>query len=241
MIETHCLVKNFGKVTALDRVSENLNDKETISLIGPNASGKTTFIKTLLGLVIPDEGKITINGINIRNNSSYRNTIGYMPQHNRFPENIRVAQLFDMIRDIRKIGENEDHYLIDVFAIDKIKDKIIRTLSGGTRQKVSACLAFMFNPSIIILDEPTAGLDPLSAEYLKEKIRAEKEKGKLILVTSHILSDLDEITTRVMYMQDGAVLFHKTIEQLRADTGEVKLAKAIAQVMKTNPDFTYSC
>lgn len=241
MIETHCLVKKFGKVTALDRVSEVLHDRETISLIGPNASGKTTFIKSLLGLVIPDSGKTIIDGVNIRNNSMYRNSIGYMPQHNRFPENIRVAQLLDMIRDIRNIRDNEDHDLIDVFAINQIKDKVVRTLSGGTRQKVSACLAFMFNPAIIILDEPTAGLDPLSAEYLKEKIRTEKENGKLILITSHILSDLDEITTRVMYMQDGAVLFHKTIEQLREDTGELKLAKAIAHVMKTNPAFTYTC
>ena len=105
------------------------------------------------------------------------------------------------------------------------------TLSGGTRQKVSATLAFMFNPDVLILDEPTAGLDPVSSEILKEKIIREKEKGKLVLVTSHILSELDDLVTHVIFMQDGKLKFHKSIEALRNETGEVKLSKAIASIM----------
>jgi len=108
----------------------------------------------------------------------------------------------------------------------------MRTLSGGTRQKVSAAIAFLFNPPVLILDEPTAGLDPLSSEMLKEKILREKKKGKLILITSHILSDLDELTTHVMYLQEGKMQFLKNIETLREDTGEIKLGKAIARIMK---------
>lgn len=110
----------------------------------------------------------------------------------------------------------------------------MRTLSGGTRQKVSAALAFLFSPSVLILDEPTAGLDPLASEMLKEKILKEKEKGKLILITSHILSDLDDLVTQIIYMQDGKLLFHKNIEDLKAETGEAKLGKAIASVMIKN-------
>ena len=90
----------------------------------------------------------------------------------------------------------------------------MRTLSGGTTQKVSASLAFLFNPDVLILDEPTAGLDPLASEILKEKIIAEKQKGKLVLITSHILSELDDLVTHVIYMQDGNLLFHKSIEPL---------------------------
>ncbi len=111
-------------------------------------------------------------------------------------------------------------------------DKRMRTLSGGTRQKVSAALAFLFNPDVLILDEPTAGLDPVSSECLKTKIHSAKEKGKLIIITSHILSELDELITEVMYMQDGRINFHKTFEDLRGDTGEQKLTKAIAQIMQ---------
>ncbi|MCX6312112.1 MAG: ABC transporter ATP-binding protein [Bacteroidetes bacterium] len=235
MIEVENLTKKFGKLVALNNVSLSLKNGQSISLIGPNGSGKTTFIKSLLGLVVADKGTIVFDGTNIVGNSDYRSKIGYMPQIGRFPENIRIEQLFDMIRDIRKShGLKEDHELIETYGLDKMKDKTMRTLSGGTRQKVSACLAFLFNPPVIILDEPTAGLDPLSAEQLKEKILAEKNKGKLILITSHILSDLDEITSEVIYMQDGDLLFHKSIDELRNDTGEEKLARAIASVMKKN-------
>ena len=95
-----------------------------------------------------------------------------------------------------------------------------------------AALAFYFNPGILILDEPTAGLDPLSCEILKEKILQEKKGNKLVLITSHILSDLDELTTHVMYLQEGKMIFFKDIESLRQETGQDKLGKAIARVMK---------
>jgi Cu-processing system ATP-binding protein len=109
----------------------------------------------------------------------------------------------------------------------------MRTLSGGTRQKVSASLAFLFNADVLILDEPTAGLDPLASEILKDKIIREKQKGKLVLITSHILSDLDDIITEIIYLEEGKLRFHKSFAQLQQDTGETKLSKAIAQVMKT--------
>jgi Cu-processing system ATP-binding protein len=240
MIEVKNLTKKFGKLVALNDVTLSLQNGQSISLIGPNGSGKTTFIKSLLGLVVANKGTILFNGKNIIGNGDYRNQIGYMPQIGRFPENIRIDQLFDMVRDIRKShGLKEDHELIETYGLDKMKNKTMRTLSGGTRQKVSACLAFLFNPPVIILDEPTAGLDPLSAEQLKDKIREEKNKGKLILLTSHILSDLDDITSEVIYMQDGNCLFHKPIDQLRIDTGEEKLARAIASIMKKNAALTH--
>ena len=138
-----------------------------------------------------------------------------------------------MLKDIRKSKPQQiDEDLINAFKLPELMHKRMSTLSGGTRQKVSASLAFLFNPDVLILDEPTAGLDPLSAEILKEKIIAEKKKGKLILITSHVLSDLDEMITEIMYMQDGSLLFHKSFEALRSDTGEQKLSKAIARVMQ---------
>jgi len=139
------------------------------------------------------------------------------------------------MKDIRnKKDEQLDKDLINQFGLDKLLDKRMRTLSGGTRQKVSAALAFLFNPDVLILDEPTAGLDPLASEILKEKIIKQKQQGKLVLITSHILSDLDDLVTQIIYMQDGNLVFHKSIENLREDTGEHKLAKAIANLMMKN-------
>jgi Cu-processing system ATP-binding protein len=138
-----------------------------------------------------------------------------------------------MMKDIRKQSFNQiDEELIQEFGLHEIMNKKMRTLSGGTRQKVSASLAFLFNPDVLILDEPTAGLDPVASEILKQKILQEKEKGKLVLITSHVLSELDELVSEVIYMQDGKLQFHKTIGQIQEDTGEQKLAKAIAQIIK---------
>ena len=234
MIIATNVTKKFSKLTALDNVSAICNKGQTISLIGPNGSGKTTFIKCLLGMVVPDSGFITFNEKNISHNWQYRAAIGYMPQIGRYPENMTIAQVFDMMKDIRKLSVQPDEELIHLFKLDGILNKRMGTLSGGTRQKVSASLAFLFNPDVLILDEPTAGLDPLSTEILKDKIRKEKQKGKLVLITSHILSDLDDIVTEVIYMQEGKLRFHKSLEQLKEDTGEMKLSRAIAHIMKSS-------
>jgi Cu-processing system ATP-binding protein len=233
MIIASNVSKQFGKLKALDNVSATCIRGECIALIGPNGSGKTTLIKSILGMVVPNSGFITFNGKNILHDWLYREHIGYMPQTGKYPENMTILQVISMMKDIRqKIGaENLDEELLKSFGLDELLNKRMRTLSGGTRQKVSATLAFLFKPDVLILDEPTAGLDPVASELLKEKIIKEKQKGKLILITSHILSDLDDLITQVIYMQDGRLIFHKSLADLRADTGEARLSKAIASIM----------
>ena len=225
--------KVFGKLKALDNVSVTCTKGECIALIGPNGSGKTTLIKSILGMVVPNSGFITFNGKNIKHDWGYRNAIGYMPQIGRYPDNMTIGQIFSMIKDIRKkyTKNGFDEELVYQFQLDQMMGKRMRTLSGGTRQKVSSSLAFLFAPEVLILDEPTAGLDPIATEQLKEKIVREKKKGKLILITSHVLSELDDLVTQVIYMQEGKLLFHQNIEALRKETGEEKLNKAIAQIM----------
>ncbi|MES2330704.1 MAG: ABC transporter ATP-binding protein [Bacteroidota bacterium] len=236
MIIASNVSKKFGKLIALDNISLTCNKGECIALIGPNGSGKTTLIKSILGMVVPDSGFITFNGDNILHSWQYRSQIGYMPQIGRYPDNMSIGDVFEMMKDIRGSKNGLDEELIHLFGLKEQMKKKMRTLSGGTRQKVSASLAFLFDPEVLILDEPTAGLDPVASEMLKEKIIAEKKKGKLVLITSHILSELDELVTQVIYMQDGNLQFHKSIDELRLETGENKLAKAIANVMlKTKP------
>jgi len=233
MIIANNVTKKFGKLKALNNISVTCNKGECIALIGPNGSGKTTLIKGILGMVVPDSGFITFNGKNILHDWLYRQYIGYMPQIGRYPDNMTIGQVFKMMKDIRTDRKNKqtDNDLIESFGLGQISDKRMRTLSGGTRQKVSASLAFLFNPEVLILDEPTAGLDPLASEILKEKIIREKREGKLVLITSHVLSELEDLVTEVIYMQDGKLMFHKKLDDLWKDTGENKLSKAIASIM----------
>ena len=238
MLAARHLAKSFGRVRALDDFSVTMKRGQSVLLIGPNGSGKTTFIKCVLGLVLPDKGELTLDGANLLGMPALRRGIGYMPQIGRFPDQLRVGQIFDMMREIRRGSfTRTDEDLIEAFEIHKIANKAARTLSGGTRQKVSACLAFLFDPDILILDEPTAGLDPLAAEILKEKVRAERAKNKLILTTSHILSDLDEITSDVLYLIDGKLQFYRPMAGLMSEHGEQKLGRVIARIMRESANL----
>lgn len=232
MIEIKNIYKKFGKLEVLSNVNLSFNKGECIALIGPNGCGKTTLIKSILGMVIPTKGDVLFDQKSILNEFEYRKNIGYMPQIGRYPDYMTVGQIIEMIKKIRNSHENLDEDLLKAFELEKMFDKEMRTLSGGTTQKVSATLAFLFNPDVLILDEPTAGLDPLASEIIKDKIIKEKEKGKLILITSHLLSELDEMITQIIFMQEGKVHFHKTITDLLQSTNEKKISKAIAKILK---------
>ncbi len=238
MIDVQNISKQFGKLKALDAVTATFKQGQAVSLIGPNGSGKTTLIKCLLGMVIPDSGTLRFKGQDVTQSCDYRRDIGYMPQIGRYPDNMRISQIFDMMIDLRKNRHVPlDEELLNAFDLKKQFDKPMRTLSGGTIQKVSACLAFLFDPSVLVLDEPTAGLDPVASEILKAKVLKEKKRGKLILMSSHILSDLEEMTTDVMYLQEGKMQFFKPVEALKAATNETRLARAIAVVMTEGVRF----
>ncbi|WP_426091047.1 ABC transporter ATP-binding protein [Flavobacterium sp. DSR3-2] len=232
MIEIKNIYKKFGKLEVLNNINLSFTKGECIALIGPNGCGKTTLIKSILGMVIPSKGDILFNEKSILKEFKYREQIGYMPQIGRYPDYMTVGQIIEMIKKIRNSDQVLDEDLVHAFELEKIVNKQMRTLSGGTTQKVSATLAFLFNPEVLILDEPTAGLDPLASEILKEKIIKEKEKGKLILITSHLLSELDDLITEIIYMQDGTVHFHQTIADLLESTNEQKISKAIAKILK---------
>ncbi|MGZ3862110.1 MAG: ABC transporter ATP-binding protein [Bacteroidia bacterium] len=232
MIEVNGLYKKFGKLEVLNNINASFNAGECIALIGPNGCGKTTLIKSILGMVIPNEGTIMVKGRVISREFEYRKHIGYMPQIGRYPDNMTIGQVIEMVKEIRKVGHNTDEELLHRFRLTDMFNKQMRTLSGGTTQKVSATLAFLFNPDILILDEPTAGLDPLAAEILKEKIIEEKKKGKLVLITSHLLSELEDLITHVAFMQDGSLKFNETIDELKNATGQEKISKAIIHILK---------
>ena len=232
MISVRHIHKKFGKLQVLKDFNLEFESGKSYALMGPNGSGKTTLIKIILGMVIPNSGEVFIQGNSIKGNFAYRSNLGYMPQIGRYPDNIKIGQLFSMMQDIRPDVSNYDLELIEEFGLDKMLDKPMHTLSGGTRQKVSAALAFMFKADILILDEPTAGLDPMAAETLKNKIIRERQAGKTILITSHILSELEELTEHAIYINEGEIFFNDTISSLKEITGEDKFSTAIAKLME---------
>lgn len=233
MIEVREVSKRFGRLYALKSVTASFRAGATYAIVGPNGSGKTTLIKSILGMVLPDSGGIEFDGTAIRGHWSYRKEIGYMPQIGRYPDNMKIGQLLRMMRDLRGVQETDDE-LIHELRLDELFDKRMHTLSGGTRQKVSAAISFLFKPKVLILDEPTAGLDPLSVEILKSKILRERQQGKIFLITSHIMSDLDELSSDLLYLEEGVVRYANPIAQLKEDTGEEKLGKSIAAMMRRN-------
>lgn len=232
IIAVNGLKKSFGRIEVLKNLSCSFEGGRVVSILGPNASGKTTLIKSILGMVIPDKGDILFKGKSVLNTFAYKKHIGYMPQIGHYPDNMKIGQLFKMVMDIRQ-QDAMDTDLLKAYQLESMYQKTMRTLSGGTLQKVSAALAFMFNPAVLILDEPSAGLDPLAAGALKEKILEQKNAGKLILVTSHILSEADEISDHIMYLFEGQIKFYKTLTDLKRETGEQKLSRALTQILSS--------
>lgn len=233
MIEINSLSKRFGKLEVLKDVNLQLKPWQSVALIGPNGCGKTTLIKCILGMVLPDAGEIKFDGLKIKNEFQYRNEIGYMPQIGHYPENMTIGHIIEIMKEIRNSPKEPDEDLLHAFKLKSMFDKKMRTLSGGTTQKVSATLAFMFDPKVLILDEPTAGLDPLASEILKEKIIEQRNKGKIIMITSHLLSELDDLINGLVYMQDGRIMLDSPIDEVKQNTGQDKVSKAISHILKT--------
>ena len=233
MIKIKGLFKKFGKVEVLDNLDLEINSGGIFAVLGPNGSGKTTLIKSILGMVLPNKGSIEIDGKNVLGKYEHRKNINYLPQIAQFPGNLTVTELINMIKNIREIEAN-DSTLVEHFKLEPYLDKKLSNLSGGTKQKVNLVLALMFDTNLIILDEPTSGLDPVSLLHLKEIIRQEKEKGKTILITSHIMSFVEEVADNIVFLLDGKIYFNGSLEEIRKETNQDNLEHAIAQILETN-------
>ncbi|MCC5942804.1 MAG: ABC transporter ATP-binding protein [Balneolaceae bacterium] len=232
MIEIKELKKSFGSLEVLKGINLTIPKGQATGIVGPNGAGKTTLIKTILGLVKPDSGTIRVNETKLNGNWQYRRDIGYMPQVARYPENMRVHELLEFIKGLRNQPAVYEEELIDQLNLGQELQKQLRTLSGGNRQKVGATLAMMFNPNILFFDEPTAGLDPKSSQKFKERVKVEKENGKTVIITSHIMSELEQLVDHVIFILDGNIRYYGSTKNLLAESNEERLEGAIASMME---------
>jgi Cu-processing system ATP-binding protein len=230
MIKITNLSKKFGKLTVLDDLSFEIDKPGIFAILGPNGSGKTTILKTVLGMVIPQSGQVFFDDQMILGSWDYRQQIGYLPQIARFPDNLSVQELINMIKDIRG-GEADETALVNRFRLQPFLDKKLGNLSGGTRQKVNIVLTFMFDAQVLVLDEPTAGLDPVSMIDLKQLIQEEKAKGRIILITTHIMPLVEELADEILFLLDGKMYFQGTIDELGKKTGKQNLEHSIASIV----------
>lgn len=231
MLKVQNIKKRFGKLAVLDGVSFALNGGGVYAILGPNGSGKTTLLKAILGMIIPDNGAILIGSAPVTGRHDFRKKIAYLPQIARFPDNLTVRELLRMIEDIRN-QNGRDAELIERFGLEKFLDKKLGELSGGTRQKVNIVLAFMFDSEICILDEPTAGLDPIALIELKKLIEEEREKEKTILITTHILPLVQEVAQEIIFLLEGNIRFQGSIEALQRQQKQKDLEHAIASLLQ---------
>jgi Cu-processing system ATP-binding protein len=235
MITIHQLTKRFGALDVLAGLDLDIRPGRVTGVVGPNGAGKTTLIKIILGLTRADSGRVLMDGEPVGDDAAYRKRVGYMPQIARFPENLTGTELITMVEELRSTQRDaagkRDRELIERFRLDAHLGKPLRTLSGGTRQKVNAVLAFLFDPDLLILDEPTSGLDPVASAVLKEKVASARAAGKTVIVTSHVMAELEEIADDIAFLLDGRVRFAGSVHDLKLHTRQLSLERAIAHMM----------
>ena len=230
-IEVSHLSKRFGRTPVLADLCATIQPGRVTALVGPNAAGKSTLLKCILGLVRADEGAITVHGLPVSSDPAYRRSIGYMPQHAAFQENLTAEEVVGLLRQVRGPEAPIDFELIERFGLAPELHKRVHVLSGGTRQKLNVVAAYLFRPSLVILDEPSAGLDPIANGVLKRKIRDAARHGVTHLITSHVLSELEELADDVLFLVEGRVRYSGSLEELRTTTGERRLERAVGLLM----------
>jgi ABC-type multidrug transport system ATPase subunit len=214
-IEVAGLKKTYNHVPAVNDVSFRVNKGEIFGFLGPNGAGKTTTIKSILDLIHAEAGSITINGIDVRTHGKEaKKFIGYMPEKVAFYDNLSALQNLSFYAEIKHASKQECIALIDEFGLGDTGKKRVGKFSKGMVQRLGMARALLGNPPILILDEPSGGLDPRGVVLIRDKILEMKKKGTTIFVSSHILSEIQEICDRVGIINKGVLVAQDSVESL---------------------------
>jgi len=225
MIEIKSITKNYDKVKALDNLSLKIKKGELIGLIGPNGAGKTTLLKSIMGLVIPERGCISVNGNDIYATPlATKRLIGFAPEPPVLYDYLTGSEYLEFVGRVRNIGKNQlsqrIETLLDEFDLLDKSRELIADYSHGMKKKISLAAAFLPEPDILLLDEPTGGLDPEIIFRLKKRLQHMHEKGTTILFSSHILETVEKLCSRIVMIHKGEIIADDTLQNLYKRTSK---------------------
>jgi ABC-2 type transport system ATP-binding protein len=210
------LTKIYNDIKAVDNASFAIRKGEVFGFLGPNGAGKTTTIKAILGLIQIESGEITINGINTKDNGKYaKSFIGYLPEKVAFYDNLTALQNMNFYAEMKHVSKTECKPLIKEMGLEHAINKKVGKFSKGMQQRLGMARALLGNPPILILDEPSGGLDPRGVALIRKKIEEMKKKESTVFVSSHILAEVQEVCNRVGIINKGVIVAEDTVEKLR--------------------------
>lgn len=224
MIEVKNVTKKYGSFTAVDNISFNIKEGEIVGLLGPNGAGKSTTMNMITGFIEPSQGEIIINGYDILKKSKKAKTqIGYMPEGVPLYYDLTVKEFVNYMADLKRVPKKEKKEnvskIIEQTNLKEVQNKLIRNLSRGYKQRVSMAGALVGNPKILILDEPTVGLDPKQITEIRNLIKS-LGKEHTIILSSHILSEVSQICQKVIIINKGKIVAVDTPENLESKVKE---------------------
>uniref|UniRef100_UPI003216AD9B gliding motility-associated ABC transporter ATP-binding subunit GldA n=1 Tax=uncultured Draconibacterium sp. TaxID=1573823 RepID=UPI003216AD9B len=217
-VETRNIIKLFGKQKALDNVSFSIEKGELVGFLGPNGAGKSTMMKIITGYLPQDAGEIFIHGQKIvSENLEYKKEIGYLPEHNPLYTDLYVKEFLEITAGFYKVNNKKQRVaeMVELTGLGREQHKKIRALSKGYRQRVGLAQALIHDPSILILDEPTTGLDPNQLEEIRGLIR-EISKEKTVILSSHIMQEVEAVCNRVIIINRGKIVADGGIEAIKS-------------------------
>ena len=227
-IEISNLTKKFGDLTALDDVTVSLEKGQIVGLLGPNGSGKTTLIKILNGLLRPEAGSVTINGI--APGVETKKVVAYLPDRNALPDYMTASQLMDIYEDFfEDFDRLKAEAMVDDLGIDR--KQTMKKMSKGTKEKLQLCLVMARQAEVYLLDEPIGGVDPATRDYILRTIISNYNEDAVVLISTHLIADVETVLDDVVFLKEGRIVLHKAADEIREEKGE-SVDKLFREVFK---------
>ena len=215
-IEIENLSKSFGSLKALDGVTVSLEKGQIVGLLGPNGSGKTTLIKILNGLLTPTEGSALINGM--APGTETKKVVAYLPDRNALPDYMNTDQLISLYADFFEDFDREKAgAMADDLGIDR--KQTMKKMSKGTKEKLQLCLVMARCAEVYLLDEPIGGVDPATRDYILRTIISNYNEDAVVLISTHLISDIESVLDDVIFLKEGRVVLHKPADEIREEKG----------------------